>query len=70
VDLSRIMLQANIGIGADQLKLDEARAVHDWLEAHPQIGAIFVAPVGANFKAPRTDMVHKLRATIFGLPVP
>ncbi len=70
VDLGRIMLQTNIGIGRDQLKLEEARAVHDWLEANPTIGGLFIAPVAANFKAPRADIVNRLRATILGLTGP
>ncbi len=67
MDLRRIMLQTNIGIGRDQLKPEEARALRTWLAANPTIGGIFIAPVAANFKAPRTDIVSELRAIILGL---
>ncbi len=52
------------------MKLAEARAVRDWLHANPAIGGLFLAPVGANFKAPRSDMVSQLREMIYGLTLP
>jgi len=70
VDLSRIMLQTNIGIGSVQLKLGEARAVRGWLQANPTIGGVFIAAVAANFKAAREDIVSQLRGTILGLAQP
>ncbi|MBM3887825.1 MAG: hypothetical protein FJ279_04990 [Planctomycetes bacterium] len=70
VELKKIMLQVHLGMGGDQLKVPDAIAVRDWLQAHPQIGGVFQAPVGANFKAPPTDIVNRLRGTIYGLIQP
>jgi hypothetical protein len=70
VDLKKVMLQVHIGMGGDQLKMPDAIAVREWLQAHPTIGGIFEAPVGANFKAPATDIVNRLRGVIYGLVEP
>jgi hypothetical protein len=67
VDLRRIVLQANIGVGPAQLTVEEARALHGWLMRHPETGALFIAPVIANFKAPREDMANRLRGILLGL---
>jgi hypothetical protein len=45
------MIRSMVGIGRDQMKMDHARAMRDWVQSHPDIGAIFLAAVGANWKA-------------------
>jgi hypothetical protein len=67
VNLKKIMIQSMVGIGRDQMKPDHARAMRDWVQSHPDIGAIFLAAVGANWKAPLSDPVSQLRGTIYGL---
>lgn len=67
VDLKKIMLQVHIGMGGDQLQMPDAIAVRDWLQAHPSIGGVFTAPVGANFKAEPDDIVSRLRGVVLGL---
>jgi hypothetical protein len=66
VDFKKILVQINLGMGGGQLPMSDAVAVRDWLKAHQALGAIFVAPVGANLKVPKDDVVSQLRATIFG----
>jgi hypothetical protein len=67
VDLRKIMIQVHLGMGGGQLKMSDALAVRDWLQAHPTLGGLFLAPVGANLKVPPEDVVSRLRATIYGL---
>jgi hypothetical protein len=70
VDWRKIMLQVHIGMGGDQLQMPDAIALRDWLQAHPRIGGLFLAPVGANFKAAADDAPNRLRGTILGLTRP
>jgi hypothetical protein len=70
IDLGKILLQVHLGMGGDQLKMSDAIAMRDWIQAHPTLGAIFQAPVGANLKVPASDVVSQLRGTIYGLERP
>jgi hypothetical protein len=70
VDLRKIMIQVHIGMGGGQLQMSDAVAVRDWLQAHPHLGGLFMAPVGANLKAPLDDPANQVRATVLGLESP